>query len=337
MTKPFSSRGLLLPLVPIYRLALGARELSLHLRLEPVRRLRFPVISIGNLSTGGSGKTPLTIALAKALLQRGFQVDVLSRGYGRKSSLPARVAPNGTAADFGDEPLLIARETGTLVYVALQRYDAGILAEAGDPAESSFRVHLLDDGFQHRQLFRDADIVLLNRHDWQDNLLPAGNLREPFNSLRRATVLAIPADDSELESELSAWGWQGPIWRLKRTVQVPAIDGPVIAFCGIARPAQFFSGLESAGLTLASRKAFPDHHRYTIADLEQLKANAASASATAFITTEKDFVRLGNLDSAFSESLPLKTVRLRIEIENESSAIDWLAGRIAPALPHPPL
>jgi tetraacyldisaccharide 4'-kinase len=118
-------------------------------------------------------------------------------------------------------------------------------------------------------------------------------------------------------------------------LDVPAVDGPVVAFCGIARPAQFFSGLESAGLTLASRKAFPDHHRYTIADLEQLKATAAPA--TAFITTEKDFARLGNLVSAFSESLPLKTVRLRIEIENESAAIDWLAGKIASAQPHPPL
>jgi tetraacyldisaccharide 4'-kinase len=330
---PFSSRGLLFPLVPLYRLALGARELRLHLGLEPVRRLRFPVISIGNLSTGGSGKTPLTIALAKALHQRGLQVDVLSRGYGRQSRLPACVAPNGTAADFGDEPLLIARETGLPVYVAPHRYQAGLLAEAANSADSRPRIHLLDDGFQHRQLFRDADIVLLNRHDWQDHLLPAGNLREPLNSLRRATVLAIPADDSQLESELSVWNWQGPIWRLKRTMQVPAIDGPVVAFCGIARPAQFFSGLESAGLILASRKAFPDHHHYTIADLEQLKATAARA--TAFITTEKDFVRLGNLVSAFSESLPLKTVRLRIEIENESAAIDWLAGRIASAQPHP--
>src|ERR1035437_8048776 len=129
MTKPFSSRGLLLPLVPIYRLALGARELSLHLRLEPVRRLRWPVISLGNLSTGGSGKTPLTIALAKALTRRGYAVDVLSRGYGRQSKLAARVRLDGRVEEFGDEPLLIVRETGLPVYVAGQRYQAGLLAE----------------------------------------------------------------------------------------------------------------------------------------------------------------------------------------------------------------
>ena len=134
MRRPFPPRRLLFPLIPLYQLALGARELRLHLGLEPVRRLRFPVISIGNLSTGGSGKTPLTIALAKALLQRGFQVDVLSRGYGRHSRLPARVAPDGTAENFGDEPLLIARETNLPVFVAPHRYHAGLLAEAADTA-----------------------------------------------------------------------------------------------------------------------------------------------------------------------------------------------------------
>jgi len=375
MRTPLSLRALLLPLVPLYRLALAARELRLRWGFEPVRRLRYPVIAIGNLSTGGSGKTPLTIALAKALAQRGFQVDVLSRGYGRQSRLPARVHPDGTAEEFGDEPLLIARETGLPVYVAKQRYDAGLLAEskgtgfsphtnpANDagllveskgtgfspyinpanvegalaPEGNGRTVHLLDDGFQHRQLARDIDIALLNRHDWHDHLLPAGNLREPLKSIRRATVLAIPADDPRFESELRAWGWQGPIWRIKRTMDVPAIAGPVVAFCGIARPHQFFHGLESAGLTLAARKAFPDHHRYTAADLDELKTSALAAKASALLTTEKDFVRLAKLTAALPSSLPLIAARLHIEIENESTAIDWLVSSIGPAHPRPPL
>lgn len=331
------SRRWLAPLVPLYAAGLAWRNRRIENGSKPIRRLRFPVISIGNLSTGGSGKTPLTITLAKALHQRGLQVDVLSRGYGRQSRLPARVDPNGHAEDFGDEPLLIARETGLPVYVAPDRYDAGLLAETENSADSGVRVHLLDDGFQHRQLFRSVDIVLLNRHDWQDNLLPAGNLREPLKSIRRATILATPAGDPALEMDLKTWGWQGQIWRLKRTMDVPAIDGAVVAFCGIARPDQFFQGLESAGLALAIRKAFPDHHRYTIADLTQLKASSAAAGATALITTEKDFVRLGKLTAAFPELVPLKTARLHIEIENESDAIDWLAARIAPGRPYPPL
>ena len=337
MSKPFSTRKLLLPLVPAYRLALALRELRLGTKLEPVRRLRWPVVSIGNLSTGGSGKTPLTIALAKKLESRGLRVDVLSRGYGRDSQRSARVNPEGRAEEYGDEPLLIARETGVPVYVAGQRYEAGLLAEKERSADFRIGVHLLDDGFQHRQLYRDVDILLLDRQDWTGSLLPAGNLREPLKAARRAAVIAIPADDTELEEALSAWGWVEPIWRLHRAMDVPAVNGPVVAFCGIARPAQFLAGLEAAGLRIAARLAFPDHHRYTAADLKRLVTEAQKTGAAALLTTEKDKVRLGKLSTAFPESLPLKTVGLRVEIEHEDEAIEWLEERLKQARIHPPL
>jgi tetraacyldisaccharide 4'-kinase len=338
-----SARKLLAPLIPAYRLALWMREKRLGTTAEPVRRLRFPVISIGNLSTGGTGKTPLTIALAKALTSRGFSVDVLSRGYRRQSKLPARVAIEGPAEEYGDEPLLIAREAGVPVYVAPQRYDAGLLAEGDATAISAFQtdaktvVHLLDDGFQHRQLARDVDIVLLNRQDWHDSLLPAGNLREPIKAIGRATAVAIPAGDSDFESELKTWGYQGQVWRLRRKMEVPPIDDPASAFCGIARPDQFFAGLESSGLQLAARTAFPDHHRYSSSDVERLLAKAASAGAAAIITTEKDQVRLGKLASSFPESLPLKTARLTVEIDREDQAIEWLITRLTLRPARPPL
>jgi tetraacyldisaccharide 4'-kinase len=332
MSQRFIPRRLLLPLVPVYRLALALRELRLGSNLEPVRRLRFPVVSIGNLSTGGAGKTPFTIALVQALTRRGLRVDVLSRGYGRQSQRPARVHPDGTAEEFGDEPLLIAKQTGLPVYVAAQRFEAGLQAEADastdSPAGSRPAVHLLDDGFQHRQLHRDVEILLLNREDWTDSLLPVGNLREPLRAARRATVIVIPVDDQELEDELKAWGWQGPIWRLHRRMDVPASDGPAAAFCGIARPTQFFQGLESAGLRLAAQFAFTDHHRYTAADIDRLLTAARKGGATALITTEKDFVRLGKLSFAFPESIPLKTACLRVEIENEDEVVKWLASRL---------
>ena len=136
MKDTFSARRLLFPLIPLYRLALAWRSWRLRSGLEPVRRLRFTVISIGNLSTGGAGKTPLTVALAKALTRRGLRVDVLSRGYGRQCQLAARVNPSGTAEEFGDEPLLIAREAGVPGYVAPQRYNAGLLAEAEELPDS---------------------------------------------------------------------------------------------------------------------------------------------------------------------------------------------------------
>jgi tetraacyldisaccharide 4'-kinase len=331
MSRSFSLRKLLMPLIPAYRLGLWLRAKRLGSRGNPVRQLRFPVVSVGNLSTGGAGKTPLTIALVKALTARGLHVDVLSRGYGRKNENPARVAVEGTAEEFGDEPLLIARQTGVGVYVANQRYEAGLLAEGDAVAlavlgnEAKPVVHLLDDGFQHRQLARDTDILLLDRQDWEDSLLPAGNLREPLQAARRAGVIAIPADDAELEAELKSWGWEGPVWRLRRTMDVPAIYASVAAFCGIARPEQFFVGLEAAGLQLAVRTTFRDHHRYTAADVERLLAKAAAAGASALITTEKDFVRLGKLASAFPDSFPLKTARLRIEIEETGETLDQFA------------
>jgi tetraacyldisaccharide 4'-kinase len=334
MRPPFPVRKLLLPLVPAYRLALALRELRLGAGLERVRRLGWPVVSIGSLSAGGAGKTPLTIALAKALTRRGLRVDVLSRGYGRGSQRPARVNPDGSAEEFGDEPLLIARETGVPVYVAGQRFEAGLLAEADRCADLRLGLHLLDDGFQHRQLHRDVDILLMNRQDWHDTLLPAGNLREPLKAARRATVIAIPAPGEEpdgapdLEAALRAWGWEGPVWRLRRRMEVPTVDGPVVAFCGIARPEQFFAGLEVAGLRIAARIAFSDHHRYTARDLDRLAAAARESGGTTLITTEKDQVRLGMLAAALPESLPLKTAGLRVEIENEDEAVEWLVERL---------
>lgn len=322
----------LAPLTPLYAAGLALRELRLNQGWEAAQRLRWPVVSIGNLSTGGSGKTPLTIALARALTERGIQVDVLSRGYGRQSKLPALVSTGGSAEAFGDEPLLMAREAGVAVYVAAERYQAGLMAEAARPDSGNPAVHLLDDGFQHRQLYRDLDVVLLDREDWRDSLLPAGNLREPCKALRRAGVIAIPAETPELESELKTilkvWGWQGRVWRLRRKMEIPSVEGPVVAFCGIARPEQFFAGLEAGGLRIAARFAFRDHHRYSAADLKRLASAARTAGAGVLLTTDKDFVRLGKLVSDFPESLRLQTAGLRIEIENESEAIDWLANEL---------
>lgn len=327
-----SSRPALLPLVPIYRLALGVRELRIRTGLEPVRRLRRPVISIGSLSAGGAGKTPMTITLARALTARGLEVDVLSRGYGRRGKHALRVEPDGAAEQFGDEPLLIAREAGVAVYVSAQRYQAGLLAETerGDAPV----IHLLDDGFQHRQLYRDVNILLLDGNDLSaERLLPAGNLREPCSATRRAEVIAIPADDraTSLESTLRARGFAGPIWRLRRRIEVQPVNGPVVAFCGIARPAQFFAALGSAGLNVAAQFAFPDHHQFTTRDFDRLQGAVRNAGARAFITTEKDRVRMGPLSASFSGSLPLRTAALHVEIEDEQVALDWLQNRLARA------
>ncbi len=347
-----AARPLLWPLVPAYRLGLALREFQLRAGLKPVRRLRWPVVSVGNLSAGGAGKTPLTIALAKALKARGVRVDVLSRGYGRRrSALPLLVELDGTAEDFGDEPLVIAREAEVPVYVAAERYEAGLVAEAvgeqgsegascpsghkspaGDPGREQgskgFGVHLLDDGFQHRQLARDVDILLLSSRDLADHLLPVGNLREALHAAERAEVFAIPEDEPEIAEWVQARGWEKTVWRLKRRMDVPQVDGPVVALCGIARPEQFFEGLEHAGLRLAARFAFADHHLYTAGDLERVTMAAQKAGAAVLVTTGKDHARLGALTESFPASVSLKTIPLRVEIEDEGAAVNWLLKRI---------
>ncbi len=326
MKDPDALRRFLLPLAPGYRAGLALRELRLRAGWEPVRRLRWPVVSIGSLSAGGSGKTPLTIALAQVLVRGGHAVDVLSRGYGRLNRSAIRVDPGGAAEDFGDEPLLMAQSAGVPVYVAAQRYEAGLLAEAGRSLPGAAGVHLLDDGFQHRQLHRDVDIVLLDARDWfAERLLPAGNLREPLSAVRRASVVAIPAQDApQLEHALRGHGWRAPVWRLHRRMEVPALDGSVAAFCGIARPAQFFAGLDAAGMRVAARLAFPDHRRYTARDIDRIRAAIRATGASALITTEKDRVRLGRLELP----LPLHTARLRVEIEDQPAALGWLQDRL---------
>lgn len=328
MSGPSPARRLSLPLVPLYRLGLVWREWRLRTGREPVRRLGWPVISIGNLSTGGAGKTPLTIALARALAVRELRVDVLSRGYGRTGTGAARVDQEGRAEQFGDEPLVIAREAGLPVYVATERYEAGLLAEREHSRQG---VHLLDDGFQHRQLHRDVNILLLSARDLHDHLLPAGNLREPLSAIRRADVVAIPVDEPELESAVKKRGFAGPIWRLRRRMEVPPIAGPVVAFCGIARPGQFFAGLEAAGLHVASRVKFRDHHRYMEHDIDCLRDAARSVKATASITTEKDRVRLGAMAQKLETAGQLITAQLRVEIEEEQRAMEWTIAQIQSA------
>ena len=167
------------PLTGLYGAATALRNTLFDRGVLPSRRLERPVVSVGNLSAGGSGKTPFVIALGELLKARGIRFDVLSRGYGRKTRGVLVVETGGNAADFGDEPLLIARRLGVPVIVGESRYEAGRVAEQ----KFQPQLHILDDGFQHRSLARDFDIVLMTERDFDDRLLPSGRLREPLSSL----------------------------------------------------------------------------------------------------------------------------------------------------------
>src|ERR1700693_1284717 len=180
------------PLSSLFGLGVRARNALYDRGLARVQKLSGPVVSIGNLSVGGSGKTPFVLLLGELLKARGLKFDILSRGYGRKTRGVALVAPPGSTPDFGDDPLLRARRLNVPVIVGEARHAAGIFAEQ----KFGPQLHLLDDAFQHRSLARDFDIVLITPEDARDRLLPAGRLRQPLTSLRRADAAVLTSGAS---------------------------------------------------------------------------------------------------------------------------------------------
>ena len=282
-----------------------------------VHRLQGPVVSIGNISTGGAGKTPFLLLLGELLKQRSILFDVLSRGYRRETTGVALVNPSGTARQFGDEPLLIARKLGVPVVVGENRYAAGVYAE------QSFgpQLHLLDDGFQHRRLARDFDIVLLTPSDVSDSLLPVGHLREPLSSLARADAVV-------LSGNLSPEAVPTPVkrrWRVQRSLFAPPIKEACVAFCGIARPEPFFAQLRQAGLNIVAAHAFRDHHPYHGGDIQRLLRLLDESRASAFVTTEKDAVNLGE---QLRDLGSVHVVPLRMELENADALINEILTRV---------
>jgi tetraacyldisaccharide 4'-kinase len=282
------------------------------------KKLAGPVISVGNLSTGGSGKTPFVLMLGELLKGRGIEFDILSRGYGRQTRGVALVDPSGSPREFGDEPLLMAHRLGVPVIVGERRYEAGVFAEQ----KFGPQFHLLDDGFQHRALARDFDIVLLTSEDAHDRLLPAGRLREPLSSLRRADAVVLTNDASPelfpLDGKL--------VWRVRRAILPGNIPSRPVVFCGIARPQNFVSQLRAVGVGPAAEKFYRDHHAYTERDVRELLEIRRQSGAGGFVTTEKDAINLGPHRTALE---PLSVVPVQMELMNAANAVDTMLSRIA--------
>ena len=285
-------------------------------RLRP-RRLDGPVVSVGNLSAGGSGKTPFVLLLGELLKSRGVKFDVLSRGYGRKSRGVLLVDPGGLPQQFGDEPLLIARRLQVPVIVGEDRYEAGRFAESRLGAQ----LHLLDDGFQHRGLARDFDIVLVTPQDASDRLLPAGRLREPLSTLRRADAVVLASGASEDAFSLQ----EKSVWRVKRGIIAEGIPARPVVFCGIARPQNFLLQLRAANVEPAAQAFYRDHHAYNEKDVRELLEVRQRSEAGGFVTTEKDAVNLGPYLSALA---PLAVVPVRMELVDAANGIDTMLRKI---------
>jgi tetraacyldisaccharide 4'-kinase len=305
------------PLSGIYGVVVRARNELYDRGLLRSQRLQGRVLSVGNLSAGGSGKTPFVILLGELLKARKIKFDVLSRGYGRRSKGVRLVDPAGLPQEFGDEPLLIARKLQVPVIVGEDRYEAGRFAEAKFGAQ----LHLLDDGFQHRALARDFDIVLVTPQDANDRLLPSGRLREPLHSLRRtdavvlasgASAEAFPIDGKEL-------------WRVRRGIVPLNVPPRPVVFCGIARPQNFVLQLRTANIEPVAEAFYRDHHAYSEKDIRDLRELKQRSEAGGFVTTEKDAVNLGGYLSAL---VPLAVVPVKMELSDAANAIDTMLHKM---------
>jgi len=301
----------------IYGVIVRARNAGYDRGLLDSHALAGPVISVGNISAGGSGKTPFVMLLGELLKARGVRFDVLSRGYGRESRGVLLVDPGGLPQRFGDEPLLIARKLQVPVVVGEDRYDAGRFAES----KFGPQVHLLDDGFQHRALARDFDIVLLTPQDANDKLLPAGRLREQLSSVRRAHVVVLASgaspDSFPLQEKL--------VWRVKRGIAPQDVPSRPVVFCGIARPQSFILQLRAANVEPVAEALYRDHHAYTAQDVRELLGLKQKSEAGGFVTTEKDAINLGPYLSALE---PVCIVPVRMELLDAANALDTMLRTI---------
>jgi tetraacyldisaccharide 4'-kinase len=330
------------PLSSLYGIATAARNGLYDRGILKSQKLSRLVISVGNISVGGSGKTPFVILLGELLKQRGIAFDVLSRGYGRETHGAMIVDPNGTSRDFGDEPLLIAQRLGCPVIIGESRYQAGKLAERESPTadhvataaqacpERSRRscppgqrpgpIHILDDGFQHRSLTRDFDIVLLKPDDLRDQLLPIGRLREPLSSLHRADAIVFT---EEIDPSYLPPGKF--VWQVRRSLTIPTAPKNPIVFCGIARPHRFIEQLRAAAIQPTAEKFYRDHHKYTPDDIRDLLELRNQKQAGGFITTEKDAINLGQYLGKIAPVI----ARVEMELVDAPDVIDTILRVIA--------
>jgi len=343
---------ILVPLSTIYSAVTRARLAAYRRGLLSVSTLAAPVVSVGNLTTGGTGKTPLvewvcrTIdAVAHEGAREGKRVCVLTRGYGRANPKTQVVVSNGTdllasEQEAGDEPFLLAR---TLLGIAAVVSNPNRVA-AGEWAIENLHseVFVLDDAFQHLRLFRDLDIVTIDAtNPWGGGLLPRGRLREPLSGLSRADSVVITrseqAEDlASIKNALQRKVGKVPIFSSRmltkgfRSLNSDLIDisafraQPIAAFCGIGNPDSFFKHLRREGYQLAFTRTFPDHHKYKQSELDTLVGEATARGANSLITTAKDATKL----QSFNLGIPCCVLEIQISIDEEDRLVDLIRKAI---------
>lgn len=297
--------------------------------LLPVARPRAFVISIGNLTWGGTGKTSLTAQLAEHLCSSGYRVGILSRGYGRRSRGVVVVSNGGSiCCDWraaGDEPYWLSKTVPKAMVVVAENRVEGLKAFDSFAPD----VLLLDDAFQHRRIARDIDLLLVDASEdlLRQRVLPFGKLREPIDSMRRATAIILTHAS---RSHASTRNWieahaKAPVFHADYVPNRSDLMGAKLAaFCALGSPQHFFAMLEQAGATLVFQQEFRDHHVYTGPDLASLNTGAERAGAEALATTAKDAVKIGD----FAFRLPLRIVDASLKVQEEDLFFQFLHERM---------
>jgi tetraacyldisaccharide 4'-kinase len=322
--------GLLTPLAAGYRAGVAVRNALYDRGWLSTERVPATVLSVGNLSVGGTGKTPTALWLAHALRRRGRRVGLVARGYGKRTPGVVVVGdgrPRVDPADGGDEAVLLALRSGLPVVTGEVRADAARTACERFACDTI----VLDDGFQHRALARDADLVVLPADGLTARLLPAGPLREPVSALRRARAvlvlggpagpLPIPSFTGRIVPTAVVVPDDAGGFATRPLADVPK-DG-VVAVAGVARPERFWALLDALGVRVTERLEFPDHHPYATGDLLRIRAGS---TGRAVVTTEKDLVKLARLPDV--GAIPLHAVRIDLEVDDGECLVDTL---LAPA------
>ena len=340
------------PLSLLYAAAVGLRGWLYDRSVLPARLLPVPVISVGNLSAGGTGKTPMVAMVARILAGLDARPVIVSRGYGGAHRSGPRVVSEGsgplaTALEAGDEPVMLAGLLpGVPIIISRRR------REGGELAVSRFKAGcvVLDDGFQHRALARDLDLLLVDAHDAFGNgrMLPWGPLRERLPAMRRAGAIVMTRCDRFLPASLETIAGHAarfcpaaPIFHA-RTRPVALVDvasgttmPPVrlrgtrtACFAGIARPERFFQDVEAAGAIVTARLPFPDHHRFSDAEAATISAAASSSKADLLLTTEKDAARLSGTPAA-RRLEGLHALRVQTVVDEQEAFASLLAGTLS--------
>jgi tetraacyldisaccharide 4'-kinase len=313
------------------------------------RKLDVPVISIGNLTMGGTGKTPCVLRLAELLRDRGRNPGILTRGYGRTSPTPVLALPLGAAVrteESGDEPQIFLRARVAPVGIGADRHSAGTLLRQKFGAD----VMLLDDGFQHVKLARDFDVVLLDALNpfGGGEVFPMGRLREPMEGLVRADAIVITRSEASdlgpaIERAVRRWNPRAPVFRARIEAECwvehwtgrylrPAelkLDR-VGVFCGLGNPRSFYRTLDLLGTRYGDCVEFADHHRYLPNELTRMAEQFRRQGAVALVTTEKDAVNLCQDADELLAPLPLYWLKIGMRIEGEAELLAEIERRIAP-------